>query len=582
MSKDKKKLIEDLFEKGILVQEDLAYSDEVKQTILDTIESEADLLVLNKDYLDILEQQKSLVDWYEIDGYKVEAEKERNEELYQGQLQLFKKAGLSITQPGCQQRQVLTSLESSLKSSIEFEDGPGKINLDLSQTNSLLPYSTEEIIADSGSSACDLLETEKKMASIVTVVMSYENKPKKYIVDDFVKIFRTRLKFIENVLHNRRELQNATAISRIQNKTEREEVSLIGLVEEKGETKTGHLIITVEDFTGKIKVLISKNKKELYLQGKDLVLDEVVGIVGTSGDKVVFADKIIWPDVPLNNELKKSEAEEYAVFLSDIHVGSALFLNEEFNRFLSWINGGFGSEIHQKIAEKVKYVFIAGDLVDGIGVYPSQEEELKINDISLQYQELSRLLGQIPSRIQVIICPGNHDVVHLAEPQPRFYQRFAGDLFNLPNVKLVTNPALINIGRTNAFPGFNVLMYHGFSFDYYVANVESIRAAGGYRRSDLIMKFLLKRRHLAPSFRSTPYVVSHDEDPLLIKSIPDFLITGHIHYSSVANYNGITMISGSCWQAKTTFQEKLGHEPEPARVPVVNLKTREVKVLRFG
>src|SRR3989338_11508945 len=126
MSKDKKKLIEDLFEKGILVQEDLAYSDEVKQTILDTIESEADLLVLNKDYLDILEQQKSLVDWYEIDGYKVEAEKERNEELYQSQLQLFKKAGLSITQPGCQQRQVLSSLESS----IEFEDGPGKINLD--------------------------------------------------------------------------------------------------------------------------------------------------------------------------------------------------------------------------------------------------------------------------------------------------------------------------------------------------------------------------------------------------------------------------------------------------------------------
>ena len=105
MGKDKKKLIEDFFEKGLLVQEDLAYSDEIKQTIFDTIESEADLLVLNKDYLDILEQQKSLVDWYEIDGYKVEAEKERNEELYQSQLQLFKKAGLSITQPGCQQRQ---------------------------------------------------------------------------------------------------------------------------------------------------------------------------------------------------------------------------------------------------------------------------------------------------------------------------------------------------------------------------------------------------------------------------------------------------------------------------------------------
>src|SRR3989344_8048658 len=227
MEKNPQKQIEDLFKKGFLLQEDLINAEAIEQTVIDKIKTEADLLVLNKDYLEVIRQQTSLVDWYEIDGYKVEAEKERNEELYQSQLQLFKKAGLSITQPGCQQRQVLTSLESSLKSSIEFEDGPGKINLDLSQTNSLLPYSTEEIIADSGSSACDLLETEKKMASIVTVVMSYENKPNKYIVDDFVKIFRTRLKFIENVLHNRRELQNATAISRIQNKTEREEVSLI-------------------------------------------------------------------------------------------------------------------------------------------------------------------------------------------------------------------------------------------------------------------------------------------------------------------------------------------------------------------
>ncbi len=41
------------------------------------------------------------------------------------------------------------------------------------------------------------------------------------------------------------------------------------------------------------------------------------------------------------------------------------------------------------------------------------------------------------------------------------------------------------------------------------------------------------------------------------------------------------MISGSCWQAKTDFQEKLGHEPEPGRVPIVNLKTRAVKILDF-
>ena len=49
-------------------------------------------------------------------------------------------------------------------------------------------------------------------------------------------------------------------------------------------------------------------------------------------------------------------------------------------------------------------------------------------------------------------------------------------------------------------------MYHGYSFDYFVAQVDSLRNQGGYDRADLIMKFLLKRRHLAPSHLSTLYI----------------------------------------------------------------------------
>jgi DNA polymerase II small subunit len=63
--------------------------------------------------------------------------------------------------------------------------------------------------------------------------------------------------------------------------------------------------------------------------------------------------------------------------------------------------------------------------------------------------------------------------------------------------------------------------------------------------------------------------------------IPDFFITGHIHKSIAANYKNITLISGSCWQSKTAFQEKVGHNPEPGRVPIVNLKTRDIKILKF-
>ncbi|MEK6846283.1 MAG: metallophosphoesterase, partial [Nanoarchaeota archaeon] len=403
-----------------------------------------------------------------------------------------------------------------------------------------------------------------------------------YEVKDFTSIFLSRYRFLEHLLRSRTEIsENLTTIGRLQGKKEREKVSIIGMIESSKTTKNGNLILTLEDLTGKISVLISKNNLELLNEAKELVVDEVIGIAGSCGDKIIFAEKVIWPDIIAHHELKKSEEDISAIFLSDIHVGSKMFLREEFERFLAWLQGNAGSEAQQEAARKVKYIFIAGDLVDGIGIYPGQDEELEIKEIQQQYAAFTRLISLIPADKQIIICPGNHDMIHLAEPQPAFYKQYAPELYTLPNVSLVTNPALVNIAKTATFPGFDVLLYHGYSFDYYVANVEAIRNQGGYNRADLLMKFLLKRRHLAPSFKSTPYFPAHAEDPLLIKKIPDFFLTGHIHYSKVANYKNVTLISGSCWQGKTAFQEKLGHQPEPARVPLVNLKTREVKVLKF-
>jgi DNA polymerase II small subunit len=416
----------------------------------------------------------------------------------------------------------------------------------------------------------------------ISIVVSYENKPHKYEIKDFTNIFASRYRFLEKILRGRPELtETLTSVGRVLTKKEKETVSIIGIVESINTTKNNNLMLTLEDPTGKINVLLSKNHADLLNDAKEIVEDEVIGISGMCGEKIIFADKIIWPDVPNNNEVKTCPEETYALFLSDLHVGSKLFLREEFTRFLHWVKGESGSPQQKEAAQRVKYIFIAGDLVDGVGIYPAQEEELEIKDIREQYAEFSRLISEIPADKKIIICPGNHDVVHLAEPQPAFYKEYCSSLFNIPNITLVTNPAIVNIAKSEDFDGFDVLMYHGYSFDYYVNNVETLRNNGGYHRADLIMKFLLKRRHLAPCFASTPYFPAHSEDPLIIKKIPDFFISGHIHYSKVANYKGITMISGSCWQAKTSFQEKMGHEPEPARVPLVNLKTREVKVLKF-
>lgn len=416
----------------------------------------------------------------------------------------------------------------------------------------------------------------------VKVVFSYEGAPKKREANNFIQYFNNRYQSIEKILKQRQELQNVTSINRIIGKKPGEQTSVIGMVGAKQYTKNGNILLTIEDKTGCIKVLANKNKPDLFKVAKDIVLDEVIGVVGVNGGKIIFASNLLPPDIPLSKEIKRANEEVYALFLSDLHVGSKNFLEEDFSRFLKWINCGLGNEAQRQIASKVKYIFIMGDLVDGCGVYPGQEKELEIKNIKDQYKICADFLSEIPENIKLIISPGNHDAMRIAEPQLQIYRDFAEPLYNLPNVVMVSNPSIINIHSSDDFPGFDVLVYHGYSFDFYLAEVESIRTKGGYDRADLLMKFLLQKRHLAPSYTSTPYVPDTKLDFLVIDKVPDFFISGHIHKAAAANYKNVTLISGSCWQSKTAFQEKVGHNPEPSRVPIVNLQTRHIRMLKFG
>ncbi|MDP7116083.1 MAG: DNA-directed DNA polymerase II small subunit [Candidatus Woesearchaeota archaeon] len=429
----------------------------------------------------------------------------------------------------------------------------------------------------------DILDSEDENAiKDVNVVFSYKEREKKSRIQDFVSYFNSRFSLLEPIIAKRPEITKLMAINKLKNKRDRDTVSIIGLVQEIYVTKNNNILLTLEDPTGSIKVLVNNNKPEMFAMAKNLVLDQVIGITGTNSDNIIFANVLVEPDIPLTKSFKKATEEGYAIFLSDIHVGSTYFLEKEFMKFINWINQRSGSEVQRNIASKVRYIFIVGDLVDGVGIYPGQERELTLENVYDQYKECARLLAQIPKHIPLIICAGNHDAVRLSEPQPPLSQEFAAPIWELENATMVSNPSYITIHASENFPGFDVLLYHGYSFDYYVANVDAVRNTGGYDRADLIMKFLLQKRHLAPAHTSTLYIADPEQDYLVIDRIPDFFVTGHIHKCSVSQYRNITLICGSCWQSTTSFQEKLGHHPEPCRVPMVDLKTRKVTVYRFG
>ena len=418
--------------------------------------------------------------------------------------------------------------------------------------------------------------------SSVKIVSQYIEEPKKWTTQDFVQVFNSRLKSLGKFMQSR--LTSLVSISKL-SQSKNENVSIIGIVNNKQITKKENIILTLEDTSGgNVKVIFTKTRQDLYNLAKDIVHDEVVGVSGMAGEDVIFANNIIFPDIPLANELKKSPVEEYAVILSDVHVGSKLFLKNEFNYFLQWIQGRVGSDEQKRIAEKTRYVFVVGDLVDGVGIYPSQEKELETIDIYKQYEDAAFLISQIPVDKKIIICAGNHDAVRIAEPQPVLPKDVCAPLWNLSNITMVTNPSVVKISSSEDFPGFDVLLYHGYSYDYYGNVVESIKNSGRHisDKTDLIMKFLLQRRHLAPTHTSTLYVPNPKKDPLIIETVPDIFISGHVHRAAVNSYHGVTVVVSSCFQAKTSFQEKVGHEPTPCHVPVINLQTRQVKMFNFS
>lgn len=415
---------------------------------------------------------------------------------------------------------------------------------------------------------------ERKNAIILD---SYEFPAKKITVEDFVKYFKNRYQVLKACLQER-NLEGLSSIGKLSN--QRRIVAIIGVVYDIRITKNKNLLVELEDLTGKITVVFHKEKTELFEKAQNIVLDEVIAISGVGSREIIFANDVIFPN--LAKEKKFSPREEYAAFTSDIHLGSVKFLEENFLKFIDWLNCKTGSEHQKKIAQKVKYLFIVGDTVDGVGVYPKQEKELNIKDVREQYRLLAEYLKRIRKDITIIMCAGGkHDAVRPIEPQPKISKEFAPELHEMDNVLLTTNPSIVRIGKTKTFQGLDVLMYHGDSFDYYGDVVDVLRLNNAKMKPDMIVHFLLKKRHLAPSHTSTTYYPS-EKDYLVIRKIPDIFVSGHIHKSAVSHYNNILTISCSCWQSKTAYQEKFGHEPDPCKVPILNLKNGKVSIMDFS
>ena len=388
--------------------------------------------------------------------------------------------------------------------------------------------------------------------------------------EDFLRLFRSKYKLISSMLKERHNL-SPVAIKDLKGVAKNENVDVIGMVNKKWTTKNNHIAFEIEDLESKCVVLVMEKEKELMKKAEHVLEDNVVGFKGVKiGDDFLILKEFYWPDIPIGSP-KFLDEEIYTGCTSDFHIGGNTFLEEPVKKWLDYLNGKNLTGKKLDRVGRMQYLFVVGDNIAGIGVYPGQLDELKIKDIFKQYETFEDIMLQIPEYVQVFICPGQHDGVRRAEPQPAISKEFCPRLHQMKNFHFIASPSWVET------EGLKNLIYHGPSIHDLISSVSFLDM--NHPQDGMIE--LLKKRDLMPKYGGRNPYVPEERDYMVIKEVPDFVWIGDMHHNGYSTYRGTTIINGGTWEAQTDFQKKIGHHPTPGVFPMVNLKNRQISEVYF-
>jgi DNA polymerase II small subunit len=474
-------------------------------------------------------------------------------------------------------------IEATLSKLQKLEDSPLFISRDILEETAeeIFPEKEESNVLTKASASRESLTGKLKNAFIPRArdiqkdVVVLEDPTTKTCstgsIDEYLACFKDRFQRMTRLLRRRMDSRDAMTIKDAFRAAPKTKVKIIAMVTEKRESHHG-VFLRVEDLQSSTTVLIPRNSsRELREQARLLLPDQVICLSLTKSRRgLLIAQELFFPDIPRRKPAGAKE-EVYAALISDLHVGSRECMESEFARFLLWLNGKYGNKDLRDVAGLVKYVVIAGDVVDGIGIYPNQVDELEVLDVFEQYKKAAGFIEQIPDYIEVIVIPGNHDASRKALPQPALPKDYAEPLFEKRDIISLGNPSTISLH------GVECLVYHGRSLDDVLATAADM----DFHSPERAMRLMLRSRHLAPSYGQRTLIAPESRDFLVIERIPDILHAGHVHVMKHCFYNGTLLVNSGAWQGQTSYQRNLGLEPTPGIVPVVNLKTLAVTPIDF-
>lgn len=387
--------------------------------------------------------------------------------------------------------------------------------------------------------------------------------------EEFRRYFADRYERLRKLLEQR--VGRTHSVSEAMRFKQGQELVLALMLVERRESEKA-VILEAEDLTGSLRVVVPKRSQRLAEEAASILPDSVFGVRATRLDNALLAQELFLPDAPLGSKPEAPEAPEaYLCLTSDLHVGSKKFRRDLWESFLDWLSRGRDSE-----AKRVRYLIVAGDLVDGVGVFPGQRRELEYASVRRQLEEAVKLLKEIPGRVRLVLAPGNHDPVEKALPQPPMGGAYREILERAgERLTLVGNPAWLRLG------GRRVLVYHGQSLDDIIQALPNV--SYNTLREDVgkVLEAVVRHRHLAPIYGENTPILPLPEDMLVLEELPDLIHSGHIHVAYAGTYRGVTLINTGAWQEQTSYQKSMGLKPTVGTIALVNLKDMRVKLRRF-
>lgn len=433
-------------------------------------------------------------------------------------------------------------------------------------------FITREILEDIVKQILSAIEsTEEKTEEMIKHDIKIIRDPGKNLVkpsgiEDVVEYLLSRCEILGREIARDYGLRDWIEISRIP-VVEGEQFILGVVTNKKISHETSYL--EVEDLTGRRKFIVPKNDEYLKKMVNIIPLDTIIALkINARKNRAPIITEFYLPKVTPHQI--KNNSNIYAILTSDLHIGSREFMYDEFERFIEILKGQVDDDKIKSIVKRVFYTIIAGDIVDGVGIYPSQKKDLLIEDIYDQYEEAYRLLKKLPDRIKVIISPGNHDATTKAIPRPPIFKEYAEKIYRDNKFIMVGDPVNIRLHDVNLF------VFHGDFINDVFATTP------GLTHSDVAdaMDILLSVRHIAPTYGLQTRIMPQKRDPLIIPKDINILHGGHTHVFSYKYRNdNLLIINSGTWQKQTEYQKEMGMQPTPGIIPIINLSTLKLHIL---